>query len=68
MDRAVRNVVHEAGIPLDDALRAASTTPAAVIGLDDRGVIEPGRRADLVALDPDSLAVCGVWAGGRQVG
>jgi N-acetylglucosamine-6-phosphate deacetylase len=67
MDRAIRNVVHEADVPLDVALRAASTVPAALIGFDDRGVIEPGRRADLVALDPDSLAVTAAWAGGTQV-
>lgn len=67
MDVAVRNVVHTAGIPLEDALVAASTTPADVVGLTDRGRIAPGARADLVLLDPVSLAVQGVWAGGRSV-
>jgi N-acetylglucosamine-6-phosphate deacetylase len=43
----------EAGIPLVQALRAASATPAALLGLADRGIIEVGRRADLVALTPD---------------
>ena len=56
MDLAVRNVVEHAGVPLEDALVAASTTPASVIGLGDRGVIAPGRRADLVVLD-DGLRV-----------
>jgi N-acetylglucosamine-6-phosphate deacetylase len=67
MDQAIRNVVHVAGIPLDAALRAATATPASVIGLDDRGVIAVGRRADLVVLEPDSLVVRDVWAGGEQV-
>jgi N-acetylglucosamine-6-phosphate deacetylase len=67
MDVAVRNVVHAAGVPLEDALVAASTTPANAVGLTDRGRIAPGGRADLVLLDPVSLAVRGVWAGGRAV-
>jgi N-acetylglucosamine-6-phosphate deacetylase len=52
--------------PLEDALAAASTTPAALLGLYDRGAVEPGRRADLVALGPD-LDVESVWIGGEQV-
>ena len=66
MDRAVANVVHAAGIPLADAVRAASTTPADVLGLTDRGRLVPGCRADVVALDGD-LAPTEVWIGGRQV-
>lgn len=67
MDTAIRNVVRESGVALADALVAASTTPAALLGLTDRGRIEAGARADLVALDPASLEVRGVWSGGRQV-
>lgn len=66
MDAAVRNVVGEAGVSLADALTASSTTPADLLGLADRGRIEPGRRADLVSLDAD-LCVRSVWSGGRQV-
>jgi N-acetylglucosamine-6-phosphate deacetylase len=51
-----RRAVRESGITLADAVRLASTTPAALLGLDDRGVIAPGRRADLLILD-DDLAV-----------
>jgi N-acetylglucosamine-6-phosphate deacetylase len=64
MDRAVANTVTVGEISLADAVTAASTTPAALLGLDDRGTIAPGRRADLVALD-DRLAVETVWIGGR---
>lgn len=66
MDQAVRNVVASAGVDLADALVAASTTPAGVLGLTDRGRVAPGGRADLVVLD-DGLGVRQVWAGGRQV-
>jgi N-acetylglucosamine-6-phosphate deacetylase len=50
MDRALRTAV-AAGVPLVDAVHAASTAPAALMGLDDVGAIEAGRRADLVVLD-----------------
>lgn len=64
MDRALANTVGAAGVPLAEAVAAASTTPARLLGLDDRGVIAPGRRADLVALDGD-LGVEKVWVGGE---
>lgn len=64
MDRAVANVVQHAGINVADAVRAASTTPAAVLGADDRGRIAPGCRADLVALDGD-LRVAATWVAGH---
>ena len=57
MDAAVRNVVDTAGIPLADALVAASTTPAGVLGDRTRGRIEPGARADLTILGRDDLSV-----------
>ena len=63
MDQAVRNVVAHCGASLADAVAAASTVPAQVLGLHDRGAIEGGRRADLVALGPD-LHVESVWVGG----
>src|SRR6185503_10082191 len=52
MASAVRNAVTLAEIPLEDALRAASLTPAEFLGLDhERGVLRPGLRGDFVALD-----------------
>lgn len=66
LDDAVRNLV-AAGVSLHRAVQAASANPAALLGLDDRGRIEPGRRADLVLLDDDLRAVraCrdGRWSG-----
>lgn len=54
-----------AGVPLVDAVRAASVTPAEVLGLRDVGRLVAGRRADLVLVD-DDLRPCrvmrrGVW-------
>jgi N-acetylglucosamine-6-phosphate deacetylase len=47
MLKAVQNCVEHAGIPLEEALRMASTYPAKVMGLSDRGKIEPGCKANL---------------------
>jgi N-acetylglucosamine-6-phosphate deacetylase len=41
----------------------ASTTPARTLGLDDRGALAPGLRADVVLVD-DALAVRRVLRGG----
>jgi len=69
MARAVSNVVGHSDVALADAVRAASSTPARLLGLDDRGSIEPGRRADLVALEPtadDAWRVVSVWVAGDE--
>jgi N-acetylglucosamine-6-phosphate deacetylase len=64
MASAVRNAVRLAHIPLDDALRAASLTPARFLGLDnERGRLVPGARADLVAITQD-LKVVATWIDG----
>lgn len=67
MDAAVGLVVHQLGVSLDRAVRAASTTPASLLGLADRGALAPGRRADVVALDPVSLRCTETWVDGTQV-
>jgi N-acetylglucosamine-6-phosphate deacetylase len=63
---AVRYAVREAGLPLPDVLRAATTTPAAMLGLSDVGALQPGFLADLVVLDED-LRVTRVMKAGRWV-
>ena len=67
----------EQAISVDDALKAVTINAAAQIGLADRlGTLEPGKLADLVALDanpyeadPDKIMainVTGTWVGGKQ--
>ncbi len=66
MASAVRNAVRLAGLPLADALRAASLTPARFLGLDnERGRLVAGARADLVALTPE-LNVVATWLDGMS--
>ena len=60
----MRNAVRLAQLPLEDALRAASLTPARFLGLDhERGALTAGARADLVALDQE-LMVVATWVDG----
>jgi N-acetylglucosamine-6-phosphate deacetylase len=63
LDRALRFAVQVVGMPFQDALRAVTSTPAAVLGRDDLGRLAPGCRADLVALD-EELQVTAVVSGG----
>jgi N-acetylglucosamine-6-phosphate deacetylase len=66
MATAVRNAVQLAHVPLEDALVSASRTPAQFLGIEDRGVIAPGTRADLVALS-DELLPLTTWISGAAV-
>lgn len=66
MASAVRNAVDLAQLALEDALRAASLTPARFLGLEhERGALRPGARADLVALTP-ILTVIATWLDGAE--
>ena len=52
MWQAVKNVVQHAGIPLEEALRMASTYPAQIVGEGHRlGKIAPGYEAHFVVFD-----------------
>ena len=54
-----------AGVPLADAVRAASEAPARVLGLSgSRGLVRPGMAADLVVTGED-LTLRGVLRAGR---
>ena len=65
-DMLIRTMV-KAGIPLGDALRMASETPARLMGVDDRkGTLQKDKDADIVIMDHD-LKVRAVWQRGRLV-
>jgi N-acetylglucosamine-6-phosphate deacetylase len=54
LDAALRNLMAFTGCSLTEALPTVTTTPAALLGLDNqRGQIAPGFMADLVLLTPD---------------
>ena len=54
MDRLIRTMVEKADVPLADAVRMASETPARIMGIYDRkGSIQRGKDADLMLLTPE---------------
>jgi len=66
MASAVRNTVNLLDVPLADALRFASTEPAAFLGLGDKlGRIASDFRADLVAFNPRDMTIYETWVKGR---
>jgi N-acetylglucosamine-6-phosphate deacetylase len=65
MASAVRNCVHQVGLPLAQAARMASTYPAEFLGLGGEvGRIAPGYRANLVAAD-EGINVVATWIDGK---
>ena len=62
LDRAFKNAVG-AGVPLHVAAQLTATVPAAYLGLEDRGALAVGKRADLLVLDGD-LRPSEVYVGG----
>ncbi|MBX3574747.1 MAG: alpha-D-ribose 1-methylphosphonate 5-triphosphate diphosphatase [Mesorhizobium sp.] len=59
----------EGGISLPDAVALVTATPARTVGLDDRGEIAPGKRADLVRVRQHHgiPTVRSVWRRGERV-
>ena len=52
LDQMISNLVKDANIPLVDAVRMATLTPASVIGIEgDCGSLKVGKRADLCLMD-----------------
>lgn len=62
---AAFRLVDAAVCDLASAWRLVSTGPAHALGLDDRGALRPGLRADLTVIDPDARRVVATLAGGQ---
>jgi N-acetylglucosamine-6-phosphate deacetylase len=59
----VRQMVAEVGLPLPEAVRMATETPAQAMGWKNKGTLAAGIDADLVMLSPE-LKVLGTFCGG----
>jgi N-acetylglucosamine-6-phosphate deacetylase len=66
MAQAVRNCVQMLGLKLEQALPLAARNPADFLGLGHRlGQLAPGFRADMVAFQPETVAVIETWVAGK---
>lgn len=62
----MRTAVLEMGIPLESAVKCATVNPAKCIGIYDKcGSISPGKKADVVLLKKDDLALWQVILDGQ---
>lgn len=67
MDHCLRTMHWVAGVPLPEAVRMATLTPARILGAEKEiGSLEVGKRADFVVLDRE-LNVKSVYIGGEKV-
>jgi N-acetylglucosamine-6-phosphate deacetylase len=64
LDDGLRNLAAATGRGVETAVAAATTVPARVLGLTDRGRIAPGARADLTIVTPEFEAVGTIVGGG----
>lgn len=61
----VRDAVLEESVPLETALQVITSNPAKVLKLSNKGHIQPGKDADLVLLDKETLTIKTVFAQGK---
>lgn len=66
LDECVRNLMSWSGCSVAEGSRCATENVADLMGLEDRGKLVEGRRADFVVLDDEGY-VLQTWVGGRRV-
>ncbi len=55
--KGVGHIMEVTGCTLAEAVQMASTNPANLYGLDDRGSLEPGKRADIIVFTVDDFKI-----------
>jgi N-acetylglucosamine-6-phosphate deacetylase len=66
-DRLIRTMRQLAGVPLPDAIKMISSTPARIIGVaDKKGSLVKGKDADLVLFD-EQINIQATFIGGKEV-
>lgn len=65
--RVLGTYVREQGVlDLETAVRKMTGQPAARFGLDDRGLLRPGMRADVTVFDPETVGQAGTFTDPAQ--
>jgi N-acetylglucosamine-6-phosphate deacetylase len=59
----VRRMIEEVGVPVHEAIRMATETPARAMGWKNKGALLEGMDADLVILTPDLEVECALREG-----
>ncbi len=57
LNTGLGHIMKVTGCQLSEAIQMASTNPARLYGLNDRGTIEPGKRADLIVFTMENLTM-----------
>lgn len=65
-DRLVRTMYKQAGVPLKDAVKMMTATPARFASLENKGTLEKGKDADIAVFD-DDINVCAVYVRGKVI-
>jgi N-acetylglucosamine-6-phosphate deacetylase len=69
MDKGIWHLMKVTGCSLADAIKMSSTNPAKLYGLNDRGSIDIGKRADLILfeMDDSGLKIIKTYVDGQLV-
>lgn len=67
MPLAIAIAVRHLGLSPAEAIAAATVNPATLLGLEDRGTVEPGKRADLIILRHSDERALAYEVGGNPV-
>lgn len=67
--KGVGHIIDVTGCTLADAVQMASTNPANLYGLSDRGILEPGKRADIILfkMENNQLQIQKTYVQGKLV-
>jgi N-acetylglucosamine-6-phosphate deacetylase len=63
----VQRLVRDGVLSAENALTMASETPSRALGDPKLGRLAKGAHADLIVLEPETLALREVWVGGERV-
>lgn len=65
-DQLVRVMVKDALVPIPEAVKMITATPASIMGLREKGILAPGYDADIVVFD-DDIRISHVFSEGCRV-